>query len=697
MMRNTQAYDILLVEDDAAHAELISRAFESYPLCSLTRTDSLGRARELLGDIHPDLIITDIRLPDGSGTELLKPVENKSACPTIVMTSYGDESIAVNAMKSGAADYIVKSPESLDSLPQTANRIVREWRLLLDKKLALEKQQRLTAILEATPDLICIANLDGFLNYLNESGRKLLGIESDEEISKIRLTDFHSAEDGQKLLAEAIPHAITSGVWKDESTFISRTEEEILTSVVLISHKIDSDQAQFFSVVARDIRHLRAAEEKIEYLAYYDTLTGLPNRNELIKRLEVDIGRVNRQGNQGALLFIDLDNFKYINDSLGHPTGDLVLQEIAQRLLSYVRGGDTVARLGGDEFIIILSGLSENTMEAITQARDVSNKIRNAVSMEMKIRDVVLHVTVSIGISMFARGATSGHDLLMFADTAMYEAKKEGRNRLEFFSESMGESVYRQLELETMLRQALRERQFVLYYQPIFSAEQEIVGAEALIRWNHPERGIIPPLEFLDVLESCGLMVDVGEWINTAALQQLALWINAGLWTKNQKLCINTSPRQFRDNRFVESIQHYISEFDVPPGCINIEVTEHNIIHNLDEAISKMDELLKMGISFSLDDFGTGYSSLSNLKSLPVNRIKIDKSFVDDICDDKGDQAMVRSILAMSEHLNLEVVAEGVENLQQLELLLRYNCKFFQGYYYSKPLSENDMTQFLQK
>jgi diguanylate cyclase (GGDEF)-like protein/PAS domain S-box-containing protein len=697
MMRNQPAYNILLVEDDPGHAELISRAFESHPLCSLTMTGTLNQARTLLADIRPDLIITDIRLPDGSGTELLHPIEHDDACPTIVMTSFGDESVAVNAMKSGAADYIVKSQESLVALPQTANRILREWRLLLDRKLALEKQQRLMAILEATPDLISIADLDGFLAYLNESGRKLLGIGPDEDVSKIRLADFHSPNDSQKLLSEGMPSAINTGVWKKETTFLSRNKEKILTSLVLISHKAGNGEIEFFSTVARDIRHLRAAEEKVEYLAYYDTLTGLPNRNELIKRLEIEIGRVNRQGNQGALLFIDLDNFKNINDSLGHPMGDMVLQEVAQRLLSYVRGDDTVARLGGDEFIIILSSLSQDAIEAIGQAREVSDKIRNAISMEIKIADVFLHVTASIGISMFARGDSNGHDLLKFADTAMYQAKKEGRDRLEFFSESMGKTVYRQLELETRLRQALKEKQLWLYYQPLIDSKQQVVGVEALIRWQHPDKGLLLPIEFLDVLESSGLMVEVGLWVIETSLKQLAIWIDADIWGKDRKLCINTSPRQFRDSKFVESFRHYLKKVKVPPGCINIEVTEHNVIHNMEEAIFKMNDLIEMGVSFSLDDFGTGYSSLSNLKSLPVNRIKIDKSFIDDICSDSEDQAMVGSILAMSEHLNLEVVAEGVENIDQIEMLQKFNCKYFQGYYYSKPLDVKGMTKLLKK
>ena len=691
------AYKILLVEDDPGHVELISRAFELEPLYSLTTTGTLDQAKNVLADYDTDLIITDIRLPDGSGTELLQPVEHNGVCPTIVMTSFGDESIAVNAMKSGATDYIVKTEESLISLPQTANRILREQQLLLDTNLAAEKQQRLTAILEATPDLISIANLDGYLTYLNEAGRNLLGIEQNEAITDIRLADFHSPEDGEMLVSEGMPCAIKYGVWEKETTFVSRSQENILTSLVLISHQSNNGEIEFFSTVARDIRHLRAAEAKIEYLAYYDSLTGLPNRNELIKRLEIEVGRVNRQGNQGALLFIDLDNFKYINDSLGHPIGDLVLQEIAQRLQSYVRGDDTIARLGGDEFIIILSSLSSDTMEAVNQARDVCNKIRNSVSMGIKVGDIDLHVTASIGISMFASGTSNGHDLLKFADTAMYQAKREGRDRLEFFNESMGEHVYRQLELETLLRKAVSENQFLLYYQPIVNEQKQTIGAEALIRWQHPHKGLLRPLEFLDVLESSGLMLEVGFWVVETALEQLALWIDAGIWDNQQILCINTSPRQFRDDQFAESMKHYLEKTGVPPESINIEVTEHNVIHNHEKAITKMGELIEMGVSFSLDDFGTGYSSLSNLKSLPVNRIKIDKSFIGDIFHNSSDEALVGSIFALSEHLQLEVVAEGVETVEQVEVLKKFNCKRFQGFYFSKPLSVKNMTRFLKK
>jgi diguanylate cyclase (GGDEF)-like protein/PAS domain S-box-containing protein len=677
-MRNQPEYNILLVEDDPGHAALIDRAFETHANCRLTITATLQQARSLIASTSPDLIITDVKLPDGHGTELLNP---GPGCPTIVMTGYSDEKVALNAMKSGAADYIVKTQETMSSLPRTASRVMREWRLVIDQKLARERQQRLTAILEATPDLICIANLDGFVTYINQSGRKLLGIGKEENISRIRLADFHSPADGQKILNEGIPRAIQEGMWTDETTFLSLTGEKVLTSQVLISHRNNCGEIEFFSTIARDIRHLRAAEERVEYLAYYDTLTGLPNRNELTKRLDMEVARVRRNQNFGALLFIDLDNFKYINDSMGHPAGDLVLQEMAQRLQAHLRGDDTVARLGGDEFIVILSGLSPDAREAVSHARDIANKIRDTIAMECRIHDSELHVTASIGISMITSEDYSGHDLLRFGDTAMYQAKREGRNRLEFFSESMSSDVTRQLELENQLRRALKKNQFRLYYQPVVNRAMEVIGAEALIRWEHPELGVVAPAEFLEVLETSGQIVEVGSWVIETALKQMTLWVEQGLLGSDFLICINISPRQFRDKQFAKNIQSQLERINVPTRNIIMEVTEHNIIHNIDDAIQRMQELINRGISFSLDDFGTGYSSLAHLKNLPVSHIKIDRSFVEDICNDTGDQAMVASILALSKHLGLEVVAEGVEGPEQFELLKKFNCAVPRGRY----------------
>ncbi|MEW4982655.1 MAG: EAL domain-containing protein [Cycloclasticus sp.] len=693
---NAKKYQVLLVEDDLTHAELISRSFEYHEQFQLTIVHTLCDARRSIADLTPDLIITDFRLPDGDGNELITEFKKKTGRPIILMTSFGDEIIAVNAMKAGASDYVVKTDTSLVELPSIASRALREWRLILDKSFVLEQQSRLTAILEATPDLICIADIDGFLTYLNRSGRNLLGISDQENIRKIRLSDFHAPEDARLIVSDGIPYAIEHGVWTHETTFISKSKVEILTSLALISHKSASGHLEFFSTVARDIRYIRSAEEKIQYLAYYDTLTDLPNRNELLRRLDFEIARVSRQKSQSALLFIDLDNFKYVNDSLGHPTGDLVLKEMALRLKSVVRAEDIVARLGGDEFVVILTNLSVNPIEALNQAREVSKKINIHISMDMPIGEMTFNLTASIGISMFSNESVSGHELLRFADTAMYEAKRSGKNQSEVFHHDMGEDVTRLLELEHKLRKASTNKEFVLFYQTKVNAQTgKMDGAEALIRWDDPDKGLMAPGVFLDVLESSGLINEVGNWVIEESFNQLAMWIAEGLWNKEQRLSINISARQFHDNQFSGSVIRLLEKINVPATCIDLEVTEHSVINDVTKAVSKMNVLIDKGITFSLDDFGTGYSSLGYLKALPVATLKIDKSFINDVVLDKSDQALVTSIIAISKNLGLTVVAEGVETKEQMLMLKEYQCEILQGYYFSKPIPADKFKELL--
>lgn len=695
MNRDVQ-YQVLLVEGNPAHAALISRSFELHTQYQLTAVSSLKDARDALLKTTPDIIIIDICLPDGDGTELLK--HKNQRCPVIVMTSSGDETVAVNAMKAGASDYIVKTEQSLISLPIISNRVLREWRLILDNKIALEQHNRLIAILESTPDLICIADIDGFLTYLNEAGYKMLGLTRDENINKIRLGDFHSAEDAKLIFTEGIPCAINQGLWEKETTFISRTNKKILTSQVLITHKSEQGEIEFFSTVARDIRSLRLAEEKIEFLAYYDTLTGLPNRNELLRQLDLEISRVHRQKTLSALLFIDLDNFKNVNDSLGHPTGDLVLKEIADRLKSSIRGEDTLARLGGDEFVVILSSLCTDSMKALKIARDVSRKLNDHISMDMHIGKMIFNLTASIGISMFSAETENGDELLRFADTAMYEAKKLGKNQFEVFHKAMGDHVQRQLELEHKLRRACGNKQFVLYYQPkIDTMTGHIHGAEALLRWNDPDNGITAPGAFLDILESSGLIMDVGAWVLEESFKQLAIWIAEGIWDTQQRLSINISARQFHNDQFSKSVFNLLDKINLPAECIDIEMTEHSVINDVNKAVAKMEELIDRGITFSLDDFGTGYSSLAYLKALPVTTLKIDRAFICDITDNKSDEMLVTSILLIAKNLGLSVVAEGIETREQMQMLKHFQCEYLQGYYFSKPVPATEFEILLRQ
>jgi len=690
-------YQILLLEDDLAHAALISRSFECHEQFQLTIVHTLFDARSSIIDCAPDLMVANFSLPDGDGDEFITEFKKGTGRPVILIANMGDEAVAVNAIKIGASDYVVKTDSSLIELPSIVSRALREWRLILDKKVVLEQQSRLTAILEATPDLICIADIDGFLTYLNTPGRELLGISDQEDIRKIRLSDFHVPEDARLIISDGIPYAIEHGVWTHEATFISKAKVKILTSLALIAHTSSSGYLEFFSIVARDIRYIRSAEEKIQYLAYYDRLTDLPNRNELLRQLDFEIARVSRQKSQSALLFIDLDNFKYVNDSLGHPAGDQVLKSMALRLKSVVRAEDIVARLGGDEFVVILTNLSVDPIEALNQARDVSKKINNHASMDMVIGKMTFNLTTSIGISMFSSGSVNGHELLQFADTAMYQAKRSGKNQSEVFHHEMGEDVTRLLELEHKLRRACANKEFVLFYQTKVNAQTgKINGAEALIRWNDPDKGLMAPGAFLDVLESSGLINEVGNWVVEESFNQLAVGIAEGLWDTAQRLSINISARQFHDELFLESVTQLLEKINVPATCIDLEVTEHSVINDVSKAVSKMNALIDKGFTFSLDDFGTGYSSLSYLKALPVTTLKIDKSFIDGLVVDKSDQALVTSIIAISKNLGLIAVAEGVETEEQALMLKQYQCEILQGYYFSKPVPADDFQQLLQ-
>jgi len=659
----------------------------------------LSSNSEACNSLHryaPDLIITDFRLPDGSGIDLLEQVQQSKPCPVIVMTSFGDEAVAVKAMKAGASDYIVKSERTLVELPIVANRVLREWRLLLDKKIALEQQNRLTAIMEATPDLICIADIDGFLTYLNMAGYKMLGLSTGININKIRLADFHSVEDALLIVSEGIPYAIEHGMWTGETTFISVLNEKILTSQVLLTHKSVQGEIEFFSTVAKDIRNLRSAQDTIKYLAYYDTLTDLPNRNELLRRLDAEIDRVQRNKTHSALLFIDLDNFKNVNDSLGHPTGDLVLIDVAARLKKEVRGGDTLARLSGDEFVVMLTELSTDSLAALNQARKVSRKLNESITMDMFIGKRTFNLTASIGISMFSGGTESSQELLRFADTAMYEAKKAGKNQIEVFHKDMSVQVQRQLELEHQLRLACSNNEFELYFQPKnLASSGKTHGAEVLLRWNHPTKGVMTPGYFLDILESSGMILEVGLWVLEQSLKQLAGWVADGAWNPEHRLSINISTRQFQNAKFAKTVGDLLDKVNVPPSCVDLEITEYSMIDDIKTSVSKMQELIAKGVTFSLDDFGTGYSSLSYLKSLPFATVKIDRSFIQDITVDESDEALVISIINISKNLGMSVVAEGIETKEQMTILQNHQCEYLQGYYFSKPVPAQEFEKLL--
>ncbi len=451
--------------------------------------------------------------------------------------------------------------------------------------------------------------------------------------------------------------------------------------------------------IARDISEQKQAEEEIEQLAFYDPLTKLPNRRLFLDRLEHECLVVQRHQGSAALMFLDLDHFKTLNDSLGHSIGDSLLEQVAQRLNAQVRGEDTVARIGGDEFVVLLPTLNKEQELAASHAKTVAEKIQMALSAPFFLYEHEHHITASIGITLFStESKLKAEDILKHADSAMYRAKELGRNRICFYRSDMQVAADTRLQLEKDLRNALKHNQLEPFYQPQVDQHGNCIGLEVLVRWKHAELGMISPAKFIPIAEETGLIIPLGEWILRKSCQQIKQWHDQGLFGKyNQHFSVNISPREFIQDDFIEHVMAILEETKLDPSHLFLEITESMVIDSIDEAIAKMNKLKTCGVRFSMDDFGTGYSSLSYLKRLPIDQLKIDRSFVMDIADDEDDRAIVDVILAVAKQLKLNVVAEGVETAEQANYLTKNGCDIFQGYYFGKPMSAADFELWLTK
>jgi diguanylate cyclase (GGDEF)-like protein/PAS domain S-box-containing protein len=439
--------------------------------------------------------------------------------------------------------------------------------------------------------------------------------------------------------------------------------------------------------VGISINQRKHAEAEIQRLVYYDALTSLPNRRMFCERLADEISFAKRHGKFGALLFLDLDHFKNLNDSLGHTIGDELLIQLAARLKDQLRKEDFTARLGGDEFVILLIGLSDSLESAMNLARKVTEKMLAVVGQPYILKSHQYHTNSSIGITLFPQEQENASSILRQADIALYRAKANGRNTFQFYHPQMQEAVCKRLEMEANLRLAISADQLQLYYQPQFNHLNQLVGAEVLLRWIHPTLGFIPPDQFISVAEEAGLIMEIGYWIFRHGFKQIKVWQQAGLLKAEQHISINVSPKQFKQENLFKILSEILREIDVSANAIILELTEGVFLANIENTIEKMLQLRGLGFRFSIDDFGTGYSSLAYLKRLPLNELKIDKAFVDDIEHDSEDRAIVETIIAMAQHLKLSVIAEGVENQQQLDFLKQQGCLNYQGYFFSKPLS----------
>lgn len=555
------------------------------------------------------------------------------------------------------------------------------------------QQLRIAAAAFETHEAIMIIDPDRRILRVNGAFTRLTGYSAEEAIGQTP-DMFKSGRHDAKFFRDRWETLAREKYWQGEVW--NRHKDGKVYPVWLTTTAVSDADGQVSNYVSvfSDITLRKEAEEQIHQLAFYDPLTKLPNRRLLMNRLNHSMVAGTRTGHHGVILFIDLDNFKTLNDTKGHDVGDLLLVEVAQRLQACVRAGDTVSRLGGDEFVVMLGSLSEDAEQAVAHAKAAGENIRDSLSQPYLLRDFEYYSSCSIGISLFRAHDVSVDDLLKRADTAMYEAKTAGRNTLRFFDPDMQAALEARVILESDLRDAITEQQFHLLYQVQMNADSQPVGAEALLRWMHPTRGVVLPNEFIPMAEKNGLILSIGQWVLETACAQIKAWA-ANPLTSQLQLAINVSARQFHQPDFVAQVRVAVLMAGADPTRLKIELTESVVLDDINEAIAKMHELKEFGVRFSMDDFGTGYSSLAYLTQLPLDQLKIDQSFVRNIGTKSTDAVIVQTIIGMANILGMEVIAEGVETEAQRAFLEHAGCVAYQGHLFSMPVPSAEFGEVL--
>jgi len=555
--------------------------------------------------------------------------------------------------------------------------------IAIERKM-IEQNLQIAAIAFESQEGMLVTDANRVILRVNSAFSQITGYSEDEIIGK-HPGMLSSGRHDMDFYASMWESIVNTGSWEGDVWNRRKNGEVYPAHLTFTAVKGRDGTIVNYVATLVDITSRKSAEEEIQHLAYYDSLTGLPNRRLLMDRLSQALVTSARAKGGGAILFLDLDHFKTLNDTLGHDVGDLLLKQVSERLTSCVREGDTVARIGGDEFVIMLEGLSESIFEAARQAELICEKILNALNQPYQLNSYEYHSTTSIGATLFSGHEIESDELLKQADIAMYQSKTAGRNAIRFFDPVMQEVINNRALLERELHKAFDNDQFQLHYQLQVNNLGHALGAEALIRWMHPERGMVLPFHFISLAEEIGLILPIGKWVIETACSQLSVW-QQSKFTKDIVLSINVSAKQFRQADFAEQIQDAVSRHGINPALLKLELTESLLLEDVEEIIATMTTLRETGVQFSLDDFGTGYSSLMYLKRLPLNQLKIDQSFVRDLITDVSDQAIVHTIIAMAKSLSLDIIAEGVETEEQLQFLLNKGCTCYQGYLFGRPL-----------
>jgi len=637
-------------------------------------------------------ILVDLFLPDSQGIETFDRLFRVAPhIPILVLSSPQDEDVAKVAVKRGAQDYLLKDRFDSYTLPKALRSMV-ERAAIADA--LFDEKERAQVTLNSIGDAVMSSDIGGQVTYLNPVAERMTGWSLEEAVGHpleevFRIIDGTTREAVQNPMALAIQENKTVGVTPN-CVLVRRdgVEAAIEDSAAPIHDR--RGRVSGAVMVFHDVSTARALSVRMSYLAQHDDLTDLPNRILFNDRLTQAIALAQRHRQKLALLYLDVDRFKHINDSLGHTVGDHLLQSVAQRLVASVRNSDTVSRQGGDEFVILLSEVRHAQDAAVA-----AEKVRVALTAPHYIDQHDLHLTASIGIVIYPDDGMEGKTLLTNADFAMYHAKESGRNNYQFFRPDMNVSAIERQSLEEGLRHAVARKEFVLHYQPQMDLDtRAIIGVEALIRWHHPQRGLVGPAQFIPVAEECGFIVPFGRWVLREACRQGRAWQDAGL--PPMRIAVNISAAELRAKDYVAGVRAILLETGLEPGYLELELTETFLMQDSTSTTDVLQALKDMGVHLALDDFGTGYSSLSYLRRFPIDTLKIDQSFVRDLTTDADDASIVSAVISMGKSLHKRVVAEGVETPEQLAFLQEQNCPEGQGYYLSQPLVAGQLTQLLR-
>ncbi|MBN2895420.1 MAG: EAL domain-containing protein [Campylobacterales bacterium] len=560
-----------------------------------------------------------------------------------------------------------------------------------------ESEERFEQLTQFNRTVIWECDAQGLYTYVSDSAYDILGYFPDEMVGHLHCWDLAPEATRERLKAQMLERFAAHKPFRDFISSITHQRGHLLWRSSGALPILASNQTLLgYRGSDRDITDQKRSEETIKTLAFYDTLTGLPNRKLLLDRLKQALAASKRSGHYGAILLLDLDHFKTLNDTMGHQQGDLLLIQVAEQIVGATREGDTVARLGGDEFVVVLNDLGAAQSDAALASETVGYKLIGALDRLYPLDALEYRSSASIGITLFQGDDASNDDLLKQADIAMYRAKESGRNTISFFDPQTEAALHQKALLKEELRHAIEHSELVVFYQAQVDDERRICGAEALVRWNHPTRGLVSPAAFIPIAEESGLIVPLGLWVLRSVAQQSVIWQSEARM-QDLLISVNVSVRQFMQHDFVDQVRAVINETHVDPSLLKFEMTESILARNTEEIIVKMEQLKAMGIGFSLDDFGTGYSSLGYLKRLPIDQLKIDQSFVRDILSNPNDEIICKSTIALARSMGLDVIAEGVETLSQRDALRLLGCHNYQGFFFAPALCVRDFELMHQK